>query len=278
MPLLLGSNDGWLPYDILHLIFHEYSLISSGVDIIRLEALLLMCKAWHYMALDHSALWCHFEITVRPENASYWQHHVPLQLSRCPPTTLFDIALGAVYPYRISTTGREKILSIVSGFVGEGGCITRRWQSLHLDNLPRESWPLFCVPTPRLVDLKVVAYRVQRMSLPETPMLQRFKTKNSSVPYPNLQNVTDLTIWTESSEEFDQRAVSEVQKLFKLRILCEGFGARLNRTFPKLEYLHLDEVGSKYFLLAFSAPHLKTLSLAFTGPDSYTSAGKFLSN
>jgi len=203
VPLLVSSNNERLSYDILSLIFHEYSLSPSDVDIIKLETLLLVCKSWHYAALGHSTLWCHFKIAFILENASYWWRHVPLRLSRCPPTILFDIKLCAVYPYSDSMTGKEKTLSIVSGFVGEGGCIARRWRSLHLGSLLREAWPLFCVPTPQLVDLKVATYRVQtRLSLPETPILQRFETRYSSATYPNLQTVTDLTIWASHPGEF----------------------------------------------------------------------------
>ena len=71
-------------------------------------------------------------------------------------------------------------------------------------------------------------------------------------------------------ENFDQCAVSEVQNLVRLRIFSAGSIGRLSRTFPELEYLHLDEVKLIQSLLAFSAPRLKTLSLAFVSwPESY---------
>jgi F-box-like len=272
----MTSNNGRLPYDILGLIFHQYSLIPpsslitpSNSGIIKLETLLLVCRAWHFAALGHRTLWSRLDMRIyNIEDLLYWKIHVPLRLSRGSPTALLDVTL--IIGYKLpSPNGIEMLRSIVLDLIGTEGCVAKRWRTLFLHSLPDPVLSLFCVPTPNLVDLKLQFLGLQHRRLPETPVLETFCTIHSKWPYPDMQNVTNLTIRGLWLEDAEAEAISKAQKLIKLMVMHDSEGCQLRGVFSALEYLHLEDVLYEDSLNEFSAPRLKILSLDHHYRPSY---------
>jgi hypothetical protein len=224
---------------------------------VKLETLLLVCKSWYFAALEHKTLWSCLKIDIHdPISLSYWHFYIPLRLSRSSPTALFDIDLFIGLELLHKT---EELTSIALMLIGTGGCIAKRWRSLSLFIPPHFLSPLFCVPTPSLISLEVYHLRPYNWSLPEAPALKKFYTIYSRCPYPDLQNITHLTVRGETPEDIDEEAISKAQKLIRLEVTYDGITGQLRGGFPALEYLHLGNAPTGRFLRAFSAPRLKTL-------------------
>jgi hypothetical protein len=274
------SNNERLPFEVLGLIFHQYSLESACPKLLKLETVLLVCKAWTLAALGHKTLWSRFAISIKnSESLRYWHQRVPLWVSRSSTTCLFDIEIilnpdhPSCRPEHFSSEEQLLLASIVSDLTGLDGEIARRWRTLRAIGV-HDIYdctcfvPLLSFPTPNLIDLDIKRIRSLDGSFPETPILKKVHIEHSGWNYPNLENVTDLTICAQGQLQFDEEAVSNAQKLVKLSAYCISTYS-LKGCFPLLEYLRLEFIQDEEFLNSFSAPHLKTLSLRCGDAESY---------
>jgi F-box-like len=137
-PPLTTANNERLPYEILGLIFHQYSSNTHHRQRVKLETLLLVCKSWYFAALEHKTLWSCLKIDIHdPISLSYWHFYIPLQLSRSSPTALLDIDLfiGEL----LHET--EELTSIALMLIGTGAVAASQSAG---EAFPSLSRPIFC--------------------------------------------------------------------------------------------------------------------------------------
>jgi hypothetical protein len=99
------------------------------------------------------------------------------------------------------------------------------------------------------------------------PLPRTFHTDRFPAPYPDLHNVTKITVpgW-HSNGNNDNEALIRADNLVTLNVGdCEG-GFRLPGEFPALQHLSLQGRAGREFLVGFSAPRLHTLTLSFINP------------
>jgi hypothetical protein len=106
-PTILSSNNERLPYDVLGLVFYQYTLISSNYGTIKHEALLLVCRAWLFAAVGHRMLWSRMEMWIHGLKAlPCWKIQVRLRLSKSSPTALLDV-VPSMYGLKPNVTSDE---------------------------------------------------------------------------------------------------------------------------------------------------------------------------
>jgi hypothetical protein len=248
-----------LPFDILVLIFEQY--VSEETPKHPTETLLLVCRSWSRAALDHSPLWCKFNI--RSEDFQYWCTRIPARLKRRSTNTLLDIKIT----FGPSHDMYESVLSLLAGNEGD---IARHWRKfeilgsydyIYADDHPYELDKFLRFPTPNLCELILININSEPI-FPDAPVLKVISAFNSFIELPDLSSVSELYVNTSVSFE------SQLPRAFNL-VTLHIYPAdahcyyHLPSTLRNLTVLRLSELLLKDALEGFSAPALQELHLDF---------------
>lgn len=215
-----------LPFDILSRIFENIEDIGSLWNPLeRLERILLVCRFWRDVALEHTPLWTTFHAyAFEYEDVKLWKSCFRSRVDRCGTKTLLDISItltnrsayydrsqfGACYPYvyvRNIDRPAHACMGLLRIFAGKRGAMATRWRSLELDfsrlaNLtPQDESALDYFlqhRTPNLVSLRlenvITNYAPHKVAFPHAPKLQNATFDSCYISaYPDMSGLTSLT-------------------------------------------------------------------------------------
>lgn len=257
-----------LPFDILYNVFSY--CVEFDHPSMPLEALLLVCKSWLDAAIGHNRLWSTFDISITLlQDITYWVSCIKRRLVRGSMQTLLDIEItrgvgGSVQTSTEISSAWESLLNVLTGQSGE---VSIRWRRFVIEpifiQVPTD--PLvrsLSFPTPKLEEFRIYGLKGDYSILPDTRSLKIFDAVGLVIPQlPNLTNVTDLTLYAQPGQNFDEKAVSLAVNVTTLTIR-NWRRFKLAAMYSRLQSLYIESFISENSLTAFSSPNLNELILA----------------
>lgn len=203
--------------DILGIIFSIYG--REETPSFPLETLLLVCRFWTAVALEHQSIWAYFNLDlVDGATALYWSRVFPRRLERSGTNSLISFALYTTEYNRCRyrkkphpgckcrKTIRQQTELIFTLIDERGAALGRRWKEinltlplLHRDAMAKHSFfshPMPHITSLTLSDVSIRSNDPRNLFLPSTPALRSIQINTSSLPsLPILGKVTNVSIY-----------------------------------------------------------------------------------